>query len=348
MPPAQHGRCIIGLNAWNAVTDFHYHTSEVSEPDAEFHGIGSRMMGLSGRFEPEWHDRLLHGLNPHTGERLAGMRNVANRQGGWDLTFNQDKGISLVELIAQDERISDVRIGAIHEAMAVFESQIRVSVRKSDQMGADNPKGYKYPERISGNVPWALFNHSQCREGSPNAHGHVVVYNASWDAVERQWKTAQTKWVNIGQVNDTYHASFAKGLRKLGYDATWDGKTLTMKGIDQELKDQFSPRHTAIKELEKEFDARAEAKKHKPMPAKERAKLALYNRPEKQYVPIKIRRGHWMSRITKSQFANLSSVFRKAKASVARLKTRLMTQRHLSRDAYSPEVTHDRSVGRER
>lgn len=273
-------------------------------------------MGIEGEFSPEMHLRLFDGLKPQSEGRLPGMRAVANRQGGWDITFNQEKWLSVLEHVHGDERIGDIRHEARDKAMAYVESEIRVAVRKQSQMEGPKIKGWKYPERVSGNIVWAAFNHPSGRDGSPHGHDHVVVYNASWDATEQQWKKAVTRHIGkreMQHASDIYHKEQARLLRKIGYQVRREGNRLTLPGFPRDVHDVFSERSAAIKGEAEQREARI----GKTMSPKARQKVGLFNRPEKETVEYDQRRRGWLSRLTDAQRARLSELVSGAKVSKA-------------------------------
>lgn len=301
-------------------------------------------MGIEGQFSPEMHLRLFAGQNPHTGDRLPGMRASANRQGGWDITFNQEKWLSTLEHVVGDDRIGEIRHKARDKAMAYLETEIRVAVRKKSQLEGPRIKGWKYPERISGNIVWAAFSHPAGRDGNPHGHDHVVVYNESWDAVEGQWKTAVTRHIDkkaMEKASEIYHKEQARLLRKIGYDVKREGNRLYLPGFPRDVSETFTERGPAIKDRVKGYEEKA----GKPMSSKARQKVGLFHRPEKDAtVPLEDRRRGWLGRLSNGQLSGLHGMVDKARAAVSRLKVRQSIQRHLSRtkEIVSHEISHEK------
>ncbi len=54
-------------------------------------------------------------------------------------------------------------------------------VRKNDQC----------TDRTTGNIVAAMFRHDTSRALDPHLHSHCIVFNATFDPVEKQWKALQ-------------------------------------------------------------------------------------------------------------------------------------------------------------
>ena len=86
----------------------------------EWGGKGPRMLGLTGTPDFEQFRRLIHGLDPHTGEQLT-AKLIEDRIPGWDfnasLPQRRDDGDGAAAIPAS----SDAMWEAAHEAMADME-----------------------------------------------------------------------------------------------------------------------------------------------------------------------------------------------------------------------------------
>ncbi len=345
----------MGFQPDNVVRDAGYYLAEASQLTPEFQGRGSRLLGIDGTWDEQQYFRLMGGLNPHDGSKLT-CRLVANRRLATDLTFNTDKGSSVLEQLAGDDRIAAVRDKAEAKAMRLVEKQARVQVRKQSELArskASHPKGWKYPERRSENLIWVAFRHPASREGDPHSHTHYCVMNLAFDKEERVWKGVELRHIDRKEINQVYHAELAKGLKRLGYQATWDGKEISVAGVSPEVKKEFSTRDTRIKAKEKAYDDKAAAEGKQPMGAKARAKLSVYDRPEKAPdLPLEERRRVWMARITHTQYDGLRGLVARAKAGVKRARWRQESRqafdrmRGVERETVAPERSVERGRGR--
>ena len=316
-----------------------YYFREPSDPPARFDGVTAKILGVHGELVSlEGQLRLFRGEHPETGERLPGLANVKDRRGAIDITFNCPKPVSIAEQVVEDERIAAVRLDAEFKAMKEVERQACIRVGS----GKDR-------RRESGNILWAGFGHQSSREDDPHSHRHYLVYNAAWSGEsKRGFKAVELRYLDRARIDDVYHAELAKGMRKLGYEANWDRKSreFALHGFPKDVQMEFSQRHNAIHETGKAM----EAKIGKPMSAKAKGKLSLYNRPEKEHVSIDVRRRGWLSRLSKSQLAGLHGFVDSAKLRVAMGKWQSGLKRYASKLRNlvheAPERDRDHGVGR--
>ena len=303
-------------------------------------GKGAELLGLPDRFDPLQYERLLHGRNPHDGDKLT-ARMKDNRRLGWDVTLTNEKEVSVLELVAGDDRIGHLRHDAMEYAVGKLEKQIAVRVRK----------GGKNEDRTTGNLVGAAFPHETNRLGEPHTHWHVCVANVSWDKAERQWKAVELGQVDRAKLQHDYHKYMVDGMKQLGYKVKFYVNRYDVQGVPD--TDRFSTRNKQIKGLEQEYDRAAAEKGAKPMSDKARAKLSLYDRPPKVGNGT---RGEmvkaWASKLTDFEHHGLRNAVGKAKATVKRLRWRQDSRtafdrmRSVERETQAPEQS--RSSGRSR
>lgn len=85
----------------------------------EWLGKGAELLGLSGTPDFEHFKRLIHGLDPHTGEQLT-SKLIENRIPAWDVTASIPKGVTIA-LERGDTRIQDALWEAARETIADLE-----------------------------------------------------------------------------------------------------------------------------------------------------------------------------------------------------------------------------------
>ena len=90
------------------------------ELHCEWGGKGAELLGLSGPPDYEQFKRLIHGLDPHTGEQLT-AKLIEERIPGWDVTASVPKGVTTA-LERGDARIRQALWEAGREAMADLEA----------------------------------------------------------------------------------------------------------------------------------------------------------------------------------------------------------------------------------
>lgn len=316
----------MGYEPDNAVSDPEYYLGQPTRTPPTFEGKGAKLLGIEGTWDDATFRRLFRGHRPDHDIKLPGIRMVKNRRGAFDHTFNDDKSVTLADLVAEDDRIPAVAYRAEQKAMAVLERSARCRVRKSSEIErskAKQPKGWKYPERRTGNIVAARFDHFDSRTNDPHGHRHWVVLNLTYDRVEREWKAVELRYTDRKAVSEAYHSEYAKGLRELGYDAEWDGKRLQIHGVDEGAMREFSQRAEGIKKTKAKYAAKGLSKQG-------RQKVQLFDRPEdKEAIPLDDLRKSWVSRLTGDQFDGLRRLVRKAKDKVRQARFQRGINRHL-------------------
>jgi hypothetical protein len=129
-----------------------------------------------------------------------------------------------------------------------------------------------------------MFTHDTSRALDPHLHTHCVVFNATFDPVEKRWKALQNYELLRARkfAENVYYHELARQLRGFGYQIRNQARgDFQLEGVPQELCDRFSKRDA---EIDKAL-ARLLADKPEFAGAnlKElRAKLAVEHRTRKQ------------------------------------------------------------------
>ena len=129
--------------------------------------------------------RLIHGLDPHTGEQLT-AKLIEDRIPGWDVTASVPKGVTTA-LERGDTRVQGVIRWAMTQAFADMEKAATTRVRKHG----------KYEDRVTGNLVGYAVEHPETRPTKADGrsdwdrHWHLVVFNLTHDAAEDQWKAVK-------------------------------------------------------------------------------------------------------------------------------------------------------------
>jgi conjugative relaxase-like TrwC/TraI family protein len=198
----------------------YYH--EASGLRTEWGGKGAALLGLEGTPEFEQFKRLVHGLDPHTGEQLT-AKLIDNRIPGWDVTASVPKGVT-VALERGDSRIQDAIWQAGREAMAMLETYATTRVRVGGQQA----------DRNTGNLAWYAVEHPETRpvedESLPGDHPwrvmpdmdrhiHFFVSNLTFDAEEDKWKAVKFRPImDLRRFFDrSFESLLSKKMADLGY-----------------------------------------------------------------------------------------------------------------------------------
>jgi conjugative relaxase-like TrwC/TraI family protein len=306
------------------VRDAKYYLQESSLTEPRFEGKGAKLLGIEGVSLDTEQGRQIY-LNlfdgyttDDDGDRDKKLPKYMHpeRRGAFDLTTNNPKDVSIVNLVGGDRRIDDVILAARKAVSDEVEKQARVRVTKKADIEASKakmPKGWKRPERKPENLVMVWFDHSSSRLEDAHRHGHLWIANVSYDNEEKTWKALELGHLDQQKIADIYRDTMRKGLHQLGYKTEREGKEYRITGFPAEVKGVFSQRGNGIVEMRQEMEAR----NGKPMSSKAKAKLSVYNRPEKPSdVPLPERQKSWRSRLSPGQLKAVTKVVNKAKAIV--------------------------------
>ncbi len=253
----------------------------------QWYGQGAEKLGLSGTTRGAEFLRLCENLHPQTGERLT-LRNKttrmevgqdgeehqsANRRVFYDFTFSPPKSVSVAALVGGDGRIGEAHDRAVATALNQLQPLAATRVRKNGQC----------TDRTTGNIVAAVFRHDTSRALDPHLHSHCIVFNATFDAVEKQWKALQNHDMLVAQkfIENVYYHEVARELREFGYAIENKPRgDFEIQGISPALIEKFSKRHREIDQKTKELLAK-EPEKAKENIAAIRENIAHRERPPK-------------------------------------------------------------------
>jgi conjugative relaxase-like TrwC/TraI family protein len=323
----------MGIEFDHVVRDPNYYLKEEGIERATFGGKGARLMGLPEGFDPTVYYRLFDGLNPYDGSRLTERARKTNARGAIDITITQPKPVSIIRHVMGDERVDKAAEDAKRHALQLIEQQAAVRVRK----------GGKNEDRLSDNLVWLDVPHSMTRpakadgEPDPHAHNHLVVFNLSHDKAEGIWKAVEFGRLDRKGISHAYHSRLAANMRKLGYQASWDGRRFKVAGIGKGVEDLFCRRRAECED---------EKRKRGDLHPKTQARLAVITRaPKRPSVRLLDMVGRWVSRLTGEQLRQLTGLVERARFVIRRevARARLRSDvANLQRQAY---IDQERSVG---
>lgn len=205
-------------------------------------GDAAAKMGLSGRVKAEDYKRLLEGITP-TGEQLGRVRSgEMQRRPGIDYTFTPPKSVSIMALVAGDERVVKAHMESVMEVMALVEKDATTRVYES---------GMRVPVQTK-NIAAALMTHTTSRAGDPNLHTHSNIINMTLRP-DGKWGSLDftNLWDNSkGRYGEVYSLVLARRLTELGYTVNASGKNAEFEiaGVSERLVRIFSKRREQIKE----------------------------------------------------------------------------------------------------
>jgi conjugative relaxase-like TrwC/TraI family protein len=263
-----------------------YYT-EGQQVRGQWFGKGAENLGLAGVTNMAEFVRLCENLHPQTGEQLTlrqkttrmeidanGVEHqAANRRVFYDFTFSPPKSVSLAALVCDDKRIVHAHEQSVVAALHQLQTFAATRVRKNGQCA----------DRTTGNIVAAVFRHDTSRALDPHLHSHCILFNATYDPIEKQWKALQNHDMLAAQkfIENAYYHELARELVKFGYQIENKPRgDFEIKGVSPELIEKFSKRHRQIDDATKELLAR-EPEKANGNVAAIRENIAHRERPPK-------------------------------------------------------------------
>jgi conjugative relaxase-like TrwC/TraI family protein len=236
-----------------------YYTEGQHVPGHWF-GQGAEDLGLSGVTHLDQFVRLCENLHPQTGEKLTMRQNTtrtdigrdgqeqesSNRRVFYDFTFSPAKSVSVAALVGDDPRIVEAHEQAVNEALRQLQSFAATRVRKNGEC----------TDRLTGNIVAAVFQHETSRSLDPHLHSHCILFNATFDPVEKKWKALQNYEMLVAQkfVENVYYHELARSLVKCGYQIENKPRgDFEINGVSPELVKKFSKRHDEIDQKTREL-----------------------------------------------------------------------------------------------
>ncbi len=230
--------------------------------------------------------------SPRTGGTVA----------GFDLTFSPAKGVSVAWALADPETkqvIFDCHREAIEIVLAFAESEVFHS-----RSGA----GGIVEEDIEGIIATA-FTHFDSRDGDPQLHDHVVVWNRARSVSDGKWRTLDSRQlfkatVMLSELHQGVLADLLTARLGWGWDEHPGRRTersrLEPTGISRTLLAEFSRRSTAIDQRTSTLIERFVATRGRRPTITEvirlRQQATLETRPDKTYRSLADMTADWQRR----------------------------------------------------
>lgn len=249
--------------------------SEKQHTAGHWFGRGCQIFGLESGSIIREQDfvALCKGLRPDDGAKLT-QRMKANRRCLDDFTISAPKSVSVMALVASDERILAAHERAVAATMQAAERLASTRVRKGAAVDTNE-------SRVTGNVVCAQFLHRESRALDPQLHTHCVTFNVTHDPVENRLKAHEARPIydNARKLTAVYREHLTQSLHALGYETYRDRyQAPQIRGVDAAVMEQFSKRSAERDELV----AQKEKKLRRALSNREIAKIVHENRAKKQ------------------------------------------------------------------
>ena len=147
----------------------------------------------------------------------------------------------------------------------------------------------------------AIFRHDTSRALDPHLHSHCIVFNATFDPLEGQWKALQNHDMLVAQkfIENVYYHELARELREFGYSIENKARgDFEIQGISPALIEKFSKRHRDIDQKTRELLAKEPEKANENIAAI-RENIAHRERPPKvRDLALSRLQGSWKNQLT--------------------------------------------------
>ncbi len=238
-PQRLHGR---PANIARYYTVGDYYTKSGNEP-SEWAGNLAADLGLSGAVDPKLFRDLLTGK---VGDQQLGRHRADGQiqhHPGWDFAVNAPKSVSIMALVAGDERVLAAHEGAVTTAISYLEEQAQL--RRRDEG--------KIVHETTGRILVARFTEHGSRELDPHLHTHLVVLNMTNREPGDPMASLESR-VMYGEqrvAGQLYRNALAFGLREAGYEIDTNPRSglFEIRGVPVDLLGWTTPeRHQSVPE----------------------------------------------------------------------------------------------------
>lgn len=206
-------------------------------------GRGAERLGLAltSPVTEEAYLRLCQNLHPLTGDKLT-ARTRKDRRIFYDFVVSAPKSVSIMAVTMGDERLITAHNAALASVAVELERLAAARVRRHGQRAA----------RTTGEIIVAAFLHDGSRALDPQLHTHLLIFNATFDPVEKAWRALESEqmFANCGFLTEVYRNDLTRRLHALGYRTRPTANGFEIEGVSDELIRRFSKRRRAIEQAE--------------------------------------------------------------------------------------------------
>lgn len=238
------------LSRYYAVGDYY---SKGTAEHSEWGGAIAAELGLAGKVDPRTFEALLQGK---VGDQHLGRHRKdggIDHHPGWDFAVNAPKSVSIMALVAGDERIIAAHERAVGVALAYLEEY--ATLRRRDEGDIIH--------ETTGRLIFARFTEHASRELDPHLHTHSVVMNMTNREDGAAMASLETRAMFVEQMvaGQVYRNALAHDLKELGYDIAFDPRKglFEIVGVPRELIELTSQRAAQIEEHAREHGLTGQA-----------------------------------------------------------------------------------------
>jgi conjugative relaxase-like TrwC/TraI family protein len=223
-------------------SDNYYSAGEAIDASA-WYGAGAEKLGLVGRVDEQVFAEVLEGQLPN-GSVIAAPN--GDHRPGTDITFSAPKSLSLLALLAKDERLTTAFRESVSATLTWAEKNL-METRVWDA-GTKTQQVEK-----AGNLVAATFLHTVNRNQEPQLHVHAVLANATL-ASDGKWHAIRNDQLYKNQhlLGAIHNAELRSRVEALGYETVPAknpvGGAFEVRGVSREVVEAFSTRRSEILE----------------------------------------------------------------------------------------------------
>src|SRR3990167_9785472 len=237
-----------------------YYTQDEGFAHSEWWGKGAAELQLSAQVADQHFSQLLAGRLPN-GEQLGKMVDgVIKHRAGWDLTMSAPKSVSIMALVAGDQRL----VAAHREAVRITLEKIQQGCAEA-RIKVNGEMRYENTHHMTG----ALYHHDLSRAKDPQLHTHSVIMNLT-ARTDGKWRSLAS---SMGRYNEEttsevngfiervrhhnryysklYETELAFRVKACGYELRHDSASgiFEIAEVPPALIDQFSKRRQEIEAM---------------------------------------------------------------------------------------------------
>jgi len=233
-----------------------YYTKGADE-HSEWGGRIAAELGLEGRVDPAVFKDLLAGK---VGDQQLGRHRkdgTIEHHPGWDFAVNAPKSVSIMALVAGDERILAAHEKAVGVALDYLEEHAERRYRNDGEI----------VHETTGRLIFARFTEHASRELDPHLHTHVVVMNITNPRDGDPMASLETRAMFAEQMTtgQVYRNELAHQLREVGYEIDFDPRKglFEIVGVPRDLIAAMSQRAEQIDAHAREHGLTGQAARRK-------------------------------------------------------------------------------------
>lgn len=238
-------------------------------------------LGLEGKVDPELFRSLLAGKVAQQQLGRYGKEGEVRHHPGWDFAVSAPKSVSVMALIAGDERIVAAHEQAVGAAITYLEEHAGLRRREDREIR----------HITTGRLLFARFTEHASRELDPHLHTHVVVLNMTNQTPGDPMASLESRAMFAEQkvAGQVYRNDLAHCLRELGYEIESDPRSglFEIRDFPKELAASFSRRAGDINAHADEHGLHGQAAKRQSFYA---------TRPKKHKIDLDGLRDQWIMR----------------------------------------------------